>query len=581
MLVATALVLLMTPGARVLLRRAGALEERAEHHDDELRRARRRRRRVGARRLLAGLRRRQRRHRRPRLTLFLRGVGLEAQGHDPAPPLHGLPGDVRDHHRRARSRARSSSACASARTWSSSSLWTPVVYAPVAHWVWGGRLARAAWARSTSPAAPSCTSTPASPALVAALVLGPRRDYGRQAILPHNVPFVAARRRPALVRLVRLQRRQRARRQRRGGARLRQHDARARGDARGLDARSTCARTGRSTAVGAATAIVVGLVAITPAAGFVGPLGALAIGALAALPSYFGILLRAAHPPRRLARRGRARTASAASVGALADRRLRAARPGAARRRPARRQRRRSCGIQAIAVVATIALQRRRHLRPAQGCSALVVPLRAAATRRRRWASTSTQHGEEAYAQRRGRHPGAADDAAPAPRHAVDPSGGTPATERRPAHEADHCHHPTREAQRRARGAVPRRGRGLTDHARAGARRRDRARSRPTAAPRSRWSSSRRCASRSASRTPSSTSTVDAILRGRPHRRGRRRQDLRPARREGRTASAPERRTSPRSPRCPRRGRGRPRGPKVPGRSSLRGSRIRRRAALP
>ena len=43
MLVSTALVLLMTPGAGVLLRRSGPGEERAQHDDDELRRARRRR----------------------------------------------------------------------------------------------------------------------------------------------------------------------------------------------------------------------------------------------------------------------------------------------------------------------------------------------------------------------------------------------------------------------------------------------------------------------------------------------------------------------------------------------------------
>jgi Amt family ammonium transporter len=47
------------------------------------------------------------------------------------------------------------------------------------------------------------------------------------------------------------------------------------------------------TAVGGATAIVVGLVAITPAAGFVSPVGALAIGAIATFPSYFMILFRA------------------------------------------------------------------------------------------------------------------------------------------------------------------------------------------------------------------------------------------------------------------------------------------------
>jgi Amt family ammonium transporter len=51
-------------------------------------------------------------------------------------------------------------------------------------------------------------------------------------------------------------------------------------------------RTGRATAVGAATGLVVGLVAVTPAAGFVSPLSALAIGALAAAPSYYAILAR-------------------------------------------------------------------------------------------------------------------------------------------------------------------------------------------------------------------------------------------------------------------------------------------------
>jgi Amt family ammonium transporter len=52
-------------------------------------------------------------------------------------------------------------------------------------------------------------------------------------------------------------------------------------------------RTRKATAVGAATAIVVGLVAITPAAGFVSPVSAIALGALAAAPSYFALLYRA------------------------------------------------------------------------------------------------------------------------------------------------------------------------------------------------------------------------------------------------------------------------------------------------
>ena len=52
-------------------------------------------------------------------------------------------------------------------------------------------------------------------------------------------------------------------------------------------------RQQKSTAVGAATAIVVGLVAITPAAGFIGPMSAIALGAIAAVPSYFALVFRA------------------------------------------------------------------------------------------------------------------------------------------------------------------------------------------------------------------------------------------------------------------------------------------------
>jgi Amt family ammonium transporter len=51
-------------------------------------------------------------------------------------------------------------------------------------------------------------------------------------------------------------------------------------------------RSGKPTAVGAATAIVVGLVAITPAAGFISPMSAIALGAIAAVPSYLALMIR-------------------------------------------------------------------------------------------------------------------------------------------------------------------------------------------------------------------------------------------------------------------------------------------------
>ncbi len=52
-------------------------------------------------------------------------------------------------------------------------------------------------------------------------------------------------------------------------------------------------RLQKATAVGAATAIVVGLVAVTPAAGLISPMNAILLGAIAAVPSYFMLLIRA------------------------------------------------------------------------------------------------------------------------------------------------------------------------------------------------------------------------------------------------------------------------------------------------
>ncbi|MCB1033440.1 MAG: ammonium transporter, partial [Acidobacteria bacterium] len=69
------------------------------------------------------------------------------------------------------------------------SLWVLAVYAPVCHWVWGG-----GWLSSLGAldyAGGTVVHVNAGiAALVAAVVLSPRRDFARQALLPHNVPFV-------------------------------------------------------------------------------------------------------------------------------------------------------------------------------------------------------------------------------------------------------------------------------------------------------------------------------------------------------------------------------------------------------
>src|SRR5262249_1977527 len=67
-------------------------------------------------------------------------------------------------------------------------LWSLLVYAPLAHWVWGGGWLAGLGALDFAGGTVVHINAGAA-ALVAALVLGPRKDYARQAILPHNVPF--------------------------------------------------------------------------------------------------------------------------------------------------------------------------------------------------------------------------------------------------------------------------------------------------------------------------------------------------------------------------------------------------------
>jgi ammonium transporter, Amt family len=169
-------------------------------------------------------------------------------------------------------------------------LWTIFVYAPIAHWVWGGgwlsKLGVLDFAGGTVVHINAGVA-----ATVAALVVGKRKDYGRQAMLPHNVPFALLG--AALLYF--------------GwfgfnaGSALAASGGAAQAFATTMLAPMSAlvvwilldyVRTKRATAVGAATAIVVGLVVITPAAGFVSPQSALAMGALGAIPSYYAIMWR-------------------------------------------------------------------------------------------------------------------------------------------------------------------------------------------------------------------------------------------------------------------------------------------------
>jgi Amt family ammonium transporter len=170
-------------------------------------------------------------------------------------------------------------------------LWTLAVYAPVAHWVWGGGWLAGLGALDFAGGTVVHVNAGVA-ALVAALTLGPRRDYGRQALLPHNVPLVLLGAGLLWFGWLGFN----------GGSALAANASAALASVNTMLAPMATLlvwilldhiRTRRMTAVGAATGIVVGLVAITPAAGFVSPRGALILGALAALPSYYGIQYRA------------------------------------------------------------------------------------------------------------------------------------------------------------------------------------------------------------------------------------------------------------------------------------------------
>ena len=170
-------------------------------------------------------------------------------------------------------------------------LWSVAVYAPLAHWVWGGGWLAdmGAWDFAGGTVV---HVNAAAAALVAAVVVGKRIDYRTSSILPHNVPFVLLG--SGLLWF--------------GWFGFNAGSALAASPIAGLAFVTTMLapagtlvvwtfldmiRSGKPTAVGCATAIVVGLVAITPAAGFINPMNALLLGAIAAVPSYFALVIRA------------------------------------------------------------------------------------------------------------------------------------------------------------------------------------------------------------------------------------------------------------------------------------------------
>jgi Amt family ammonium transporter len=169
-------------------------------------------------------------------------------------------------------------------------LWVTFVYAPVAHWVWGGGWIGALGALDFAGGTVVHINS-AVAAIVAALVIGKRKGYLSDAMMPHNLPMTVLG--AALLWF--------------GwfgfnaGSALASNGLAALAFVTTNTAAAAAAmgwslaewfHRGKATAFGAVSGAVAGLVAITPAAGFVSPMAAIAIGVVAGVLCYGAVSMR-------------------------------------------------------------------------------------------------------------------------------------------------------------------------------------------------------------------------------------------------------------------------------------------------
>jgi Amt family ammonium transporter len=164
-------------------------------------------------------------------------------------------------------------------------LWTVVVYAPVCHWVWGGGfLMQRGILDFAGGTVVHITAGVA--ALVAALVLGPRKGFPRTSMAPHNMTMTVSGAGMLWV----------------GWYGFNAGSALAANGAAGMTLMAThisaaagamtwmaieWKKFGKPSVLGIVTGMVAGLGTITPASGYVGPAGALVIGVAAGVVCFF------------------------------------------------------------------------------------------------------------------------------------------------------------------------------------------------------------------------------------------------------------------------------------------------------
>lgn len=167
------------------------------------------------------------------------------------------------------------------------SLWTVVVYAPIAHWVWepGGWLARLG---ALDFAGGSVVHVNAGVAgLVCAYALGPRRGYGIEPFSPFNLGLTMAGAGLLWVGWFGFNAGSAVAADGRAGLAMAVTHIAASAGALSWMAAEWLAR-GRPSLLGLCSGLVAGLVAITPAAGFVSPGSAVVFGLVAGVACYWG-----------------------------------------------------------------------------------------------------------------------------------------------------------------------------------------------------------------------------------------------------------------------------------------------------
>ncbi|HLA71322.1 MAG TPA: ammonium transporter [Steroidobacteraceae bacterium] len=164
-------------------------------------------------------------------------------------------------------------------------LWLLFVYVPIAHWVWGGGWLAALGVMDYAGGIVVHVSAGVA-ALVCALVLGRRRGFPHTAMAPHSLPYAVAGAGMLWV----------------GWFGFNAGSALAANGSAGMAMLTThmgasagalawmCVewkKYGKPSMLGVVTGMVAGLGTITPASGFVGPMGAVAIGLIAGVACFF------------------------------------------------------------------------------------------------------------------------------------------------------------------------------------------------------------------------------------------------------------------------------------------------------